>query len=270
MRNIISIYASYGHKILSFRSDNEASFTSSVVRNTLTEQGVKYQYASPGRHERHAERAIQQLKRGFTATLADLNYRLPCALYDELIVYVTMSCNLITSTSSPILSKREVFTGCAATFHDYHRVEFGQLVTTHRVVRQHDVDPRADVGLILNRDMKSLGGACILDLVTGEIRTRHDYKPIAWSAADIRRLYELTEPGGVGTHVEEATFGIAVGDEDYDRIPCKKRKTQRYGTVQIQTTVRYRYRIHGRREQESHQRDTTSDVMIPSRRPSES
>ena len=40
LRNIISIYASYGHKILSFRSDNEASFTSSVVRNTLTEQGV--------------------------------------------------------------------------------------------------------------------------------------------------------------------------------------------------------------------------------------
>ena len=132
------------------------------------------------------------------------------------MVYVTMSCNLITSTDSPILSKREVFTGCAATFHDYHRAEFGQLVTTHRVVRVHDVDPRADVGVILNRDMKSLGGACILDLETGEIRTRHDYRPIAWSAADIRRLYELTEPGIVGTHAEEeTTFGIAVGDTDY-------------------------------------------------------
>ena len=63
--------------------------------------------------------------------------------------------------------------------------------------------------------MKSLGGACILDLESGKIRTRHDYKPIAWSTTDIRRLYEMTEPGGVGTQVEEATFGIAVGDEEY-------------------------------------------------------
>jgi hypothetical protein len=67
----------------------------------------------------------------------------------------------------------------------------------------------------LNRDLKSLGGACILDLETGEIRTRHDYRPIAWSSEDIRHLYALTEPGGVGSRVEDATFGIAVGDQEY-------------------------------------------------------
>ena len=88
------------------------------------------------------------------------------------MIYVSMSINLLTNDSNPTYSAREIFTGCAASFHDYHRVEFGQLVLTHKLLRPYDTDLRADLGIIVNRDMRSLGAACILDLDSREIKSR--------------------------------------------------------------------------------------------------
>ena len=206
-----NVYRSYGRSIAKLRTDNEASFTSNALRRRLDELDIRYEYATANRHARKAERVIQQIKRGFTATLAGLSYRLPSSLYDELMIYVTMSTNLLTNENSPTYSAREIFTGCAASFHDYHRVEFGQLVATHKVLRQHDIDLRADLGVIVNRDMRSLGAACILDLGSREIRSRHDYKPMAWTSEHLRRLYQISEPLGIKRGDESVSFGLVDG-----------------------------------------------------------
>ena len=209
-----NVYRSYGRSIGKLRTDNEASFTSNTFRRRLDDLDIRYEYATANRHARKAERVIQQIKRGFTATLAGLNYRLPSSLYDELMIYVTMSINLLTNDNNPTYSAREIFTGCAASFHDYHRVEFGQLVATHKILRRHDVDLRADLGIIVNRDMRSLGAACILDLESREIRSRHDYKPMAWTGEHLRRLYQISEPSGVRRGDEKVTFGIKDGERE--------------------------------------------------------
>ena len=209
-----SVYRSYGRSIAKLRTDNEASFTSKFFRRRLDELDIRYEYATANRHARKAERVIQQIKRGFTATLAGLNYRLPSSLYDELMIYVTMSINLLTNDNSPTYSAREIFTGCASSFHDYHRVQFGQLVATHKVLRAHDTDLRADLGVIVNRDMRSLGAACILDLNSREIRSRHDYKPISWTSENLRRLYVIAEPTGIRRGDEKVTFGLVDDERD--------------------------------------------------------
>jgi hypothetical protein len=214
MVEVNNVYRSYGRCIARLRTDNEASFTSSTFRRRMDEIDIRYEYATANRHVRKAERIIQQIKRGFTATLAGLSYRLPSSLYDELMIYVTMSINLLTNENNPTYSAREIFTGCAASFHDYHRVEFGQLVATHKILRPHDIDMRADLGVIVNRDMRSLGAACILDLGSREIRSRHDYKPMAWTSELLRRLYLISEPSGVRRGDEKVTFGLVDGERD--------------------------------------------------------
>ena len=130
------------------------------------------------------------------------------------MIYVSMSINLLTNDSNPTYSAREIFTGCAASFHDYHRVEFGQLVLTHKSLRPYETDLRADLGIIVNRDMRSLGAACILDLDSREIKSRHDYKPMAWTSEHLRKLYLISEPSGAKRGDEIVTFGIVDGERD--------------------------------------------------------
>ena len=59
-----------------------------------------------------------------------------------------------------------------------------------------------------------MGAACILDLESREIRSRHDYKPMAWTSEHLRRLYLISEPSGVRRGDEKVTFGIVDGESD--------------------------------------------------------
>ena len=184
-------YDKKGYTLSSIKRDNGGSMPS--IDALVNKYDIDVIPCTAGRHVRVVERCIRHIKEMFRATIFNLPYILPTELYPNLVTYVTGSINMSINVNNDYRTPLHLFTKEFPRFHDYCRADFGQLVATYNIVdpsMKRDDSPRADVGIIIGRDIAKPGNFLVKDVKTGQIKSRHDVIAVGWNNNLLRGFYE--------------------------------------------------------------------------------
>jgi hypothetical protein len=196
-------YSSFGWHAKAIKLDGDGAFRE-IAPHIAGPLGVMVIPTSPYKHAVVAERMIRTLSSLFRSTIAGLPYVLAPHMFVSLLEYCASSNNLIPNDANPILSPTELFTRRPPEYQKLLNIEYGKLVTFHKPSTQND-EMRANVGVIVGRDVRRPGHALLWDLMGGGVVARNDFKPLAWNQALMKAYVDTA----MGAH--EAT------DEDVDR-----------------------------------------------------
>ena len=218
-------YEKDGHKIEKLRTDNGGGFLAGKTKADLKTMGIEVEHCAPQSHVRVAERAIRHIKELFRSTLFDLPYLLPNELYKNLMSYIVSSTNLTINSNNDYRCPFQLMTGEAPRSHDFLRGSFGQLVTTYNQLnsnRRSDDSPRADISIIIGRDIDRKGSFYVYNIHTKSIVTRHDIAAIGWNNKLLADFHNSTNKSKAGASVR---FVYADGKKR-EAIDLEKKRQQ--------------------------------------------
>ena len=210
---IVAKYNSFGHKVSVIMCDREAVFTAAEI--CVNKRGIQLLRSGPGRHNKRAERAIRTLKAKFRAALFSLPYRLPPALYLDLVEDIAQNCNLVPTTASGSRTPREIVTGVKLNTRTHLRTSFGDIVVdkTPSQTNAAATDARAAFGIAVGRDLGSKGDIKIFILSTGEVVTRHTFEHYRLTE-DILALINAHSNEASAAYLESAKLMPHLSEDD--------------------------------------------------------
>lgn len=214
---VVSIYNSYGHKVVLLHGDAEN--VNRALAPALGSVGIRLVTSTPGSHASRVERYIRTNFEKSTATLAGLSYILPAQYEFFLHRAVAAAMNQIPNSRSQPLSPEEVLTGHRSPIP----IPFGTcaMVLQHLDKRESLAKlegvssrsvPKAELGVCMGMDPLSRDGLWLL--ANGKILPRarpshflpshfvpFDWKPKTYSPrvplptqAELRKLVFVTDP----------------------------------------------------------------------------
>ena len=156
IKQIISFYTSYGHKVKRISSDRELSVSANKMEINML--GCVLELTSAEGHERHAERSIRNIKGKCRSIRSSINFPFPRSFNRYLVKY-SQQCINITPASGRKLSPWMMVTGKSINARRLLRCGFGEILlfgSTYLSTEKSNL-PRAEFGLVLGIDMESKG-----------------------------------------------------------------------------------------------------------------
>jgi hypothetical protein len=184
LKAVVNAYSSYGHKVRRIVSDSEANLVSCA--EDLGDLGVE--------HVAMAERGIRTLKEKARAIKLSLGYDLPTRLWKYLVRYVSGTINYLPNSLSGNSTPYELVRGRKVRYKDLTG-KFGD-VSMFRIPRKgQDLDPRAQLGIIVGRNAES-GSVQVYIPESNSIVIRKKYVLIKAEEALIKKVMQDANSSG--------------------------------------------------------------------------
>ena len=166
-------FKQYQYDISIASTDNEKVFR--ACEYGLNMNSIQLMLKSSGRHERRAERAIRTIKERFRTVLYGLPYQLPRRLYPSLLAHIVGSINMTPNSRTLPASPRELLAGVKTDMKTAFRARFGDFVLARVPNADSGLDPRAEYGIIVGRDVQTKGSVKVYIMSKNEIVHRNKF-----------------------------------------------------------------------------------------------
>ncbi len=211
---IRSAYSKHGHKLENAHLDNERGINNSNTNQVIHDGETDTTYHTPGRHVRKAEVTIKSIKRAFKATILNLEYPCPIALYPYAIKWCVQCLNLVSKEGNNIMAPWTIFTGRKVCYDEHFNGKFGDIV----VIRANADDskrpktnkPLTTFGIILCREDSMRGTFIIMDLDSKRTVKRRQFKVYRGE----RNSTILKRIKSIGKASNNFSFGHVIEDEE--------------------------------------------------------
>ena len=201
---IVNDYKSFNWTVGAIKLDGDGTFRE-IANHIAMPLGVKIIPTTPYKHAVIAERMIRTLTTLFRCTIAGLPYVLAPHMFTSLLEFCASSNNLIPNSNNPVISPTEQYTKRSPEYEKLIKIEYGKLVTYHRNSVQND-DMRANVGVIVGRDVRRPGNALLWDLIHGGAVVRNDFKPLVWNQALMKAYIDTAMGSHDASNVDHMVY----------------------------------------------------------------
>jgi hypothetical protein len=226
---IKSKFELFKHVFGNLYTDHENVFIS--VKLDLEKLGIKLIAASPGNHESLSERKTRQLREKMLVTLHSLFYHMPEFFLHHLIVWVTQTINITCTTKlDSKFTPRSIFVNNDNNQIKLHHlgVYFGQPVFFKEVNRSGKLDSKVSLGIVLGRDLDSMGNFHLFNIDNKSFVWRRDiilnvkidqiiHDTIVNSLKEFKKYNYKYKPlfNGLISKINHNNFGTAISSTEY-------------------------------------------------------
>jgi hypothetical protein len=213
-QSIERLYATYGHRVKMYLSDNEANFR--AVAELTASRGIRFNHTAPEQHASRAERLIREIKERVRALYYGVGYILPTTLMKYMVAWVIQCLNAIPNANTGNVSANELFKGSKMDYKRDLRCSFGTigLFKTPMTPSRKDLDPRSELGIVIGREINGHGNLKVYIPSRRRIVTRNKLVITKLSDGEIRKL--LDQGGGEIPEEMDEPEPELPSEEDYD------------------------------------------------------
>lgn len=169
--SMINHFKSFGRNVKYVRCDRESAFMSEFVANGLGAYGVSLRLSDTRGHDAIVERSIRIIKERCISMMQDIKWSIPDMLIPHLVRFACNSINLICNNKTAGISVITLVTGRNVTAHDVE-FAFGDIALAKTPYRSRSHQPKADIVIIIGRDMRSSKSKLVFNVETGGVEYR--------------------------------------------------------------------------------------------------
>ena len=210
LNRIISRMRSYGHDVKQIFTDHDATFTANT--EGLNDLAVQLSQSAPGRHARVLERSVRLIRERMRSTGNSLPYRLPGKLSFHLLSHCISSLNLTPNSKTINSTPRALVVGDKLSALRALSTPFGTIgsfLNPHLVgdTTKDHLD-RAELGIVVGRDLSSKGSVTVYFFDRDEFGQRSSFTELPANATVVARLNSIAD----NDHPNDSDYYMSLWD----------------------------------------------------------